>query len=108
MTSLYSPSLSEKNAIDLPSGDHAGNLSCTETLFVIFLGSPFFAGIVTISPLYPKTARAPLGEISADRINRGLLLYLALISFRSVLILILTGSDKLFEKLNLITLPACS
>jgi hypothetical protein len=50
-----------------PSGDHTGSRSITLVLLVRLRGSPFSAGTVRISPRASKTARAPLGEISAFR-----------------------------------------
>ena len=45
---VYSPDASEKYAIDVPFGDHSGYFSCTPVVAVIFSGSPFSAGTVTI------------------------------------------------------------
>ena len=42
--SSYSPLASEKYAIDWPSGDQAGERSCTPGVFVRLRGSPFLAG----------------------------------------------------------------
>jgi hypothetical protein len=65
MTSSYSPEESENQAMDLPSGDQAGQRSCAATLSEMLRGSPFSAGTVTISPRNSKAARAPEGEIVA-------------------------------------------
>src|SRR5207237_882934 len=71
MCSAYSPDSSERYAIDFPSGDHAGSRSTTAVVLVKLRMSPFSAGTVKISPRTPNTARAPVGEMSAERILLG-------------------------------------
>ena len=67
MRSWYSPLSSVKYAIDLPSGDHAGERSFAAGDCVRFRSSPYSAGTVTISPRYSNAARAPAGEIATLR-----------------------------------------
>ena len=62
MTSLYSPDLSLKYEMNLPSGDHAGSRSADPLEFVRLRTSPFSAGIVKISPRASTTTRLPVGE----------------------------------------------
>jgi hypothetical protein len=50
MNSAYSPLCSEKYAIELPSGDHAGDRSITPGVLVMLRMSPLSAGAVRISP----------------------------------------------------------
>ncbi len=64
---VYSPDASEKYAIDVPFGDHSGYFSCTPVVAVVFSGSPFSAGTVTMSPLKSTTTLAPEGEIDPER-----------------------------------------
>jgi hypothetical protein len=63
MANSYSPDSSEKYAMDLPSGDHAGSRSATAGLLVMLRMSPLSVGTVKISPQASKTARAPVGDI---------------------------------------------
>src|SRR5712692_1620449 len=58
----YSPDSSEKYAMYLPSGDHAGSRSATPDVFVRLRISPFFAGTVKTSPRASNRARLPLGD----------------------------------------------
>ena len=62
--SAYSPDASEKYAIGLPSGDHAGAARAPPVVLVRLRGSPFSAGTVTISPRNSNAARAPDGDRS--------------------------------------------
>src|SRR5688572_23367702 len=69
MCSSYSSDASEKYAMRAPSGDHAGDRSWVAALLVRLRASPFSAGTVRISPRNSNTARAPLGEMAALRIQ---------------------------------------
>src|SRR5262252_1662603 len=62
MISLYSPDLSLKYEIHLPSGDHAGSRSAEPLELVKLRTSPFSAGIVKISPRASTATRLPVGE----------------------------------------------
>src|SRR5262252_3816602 len=62
MTSLYSPDLSLKYEIHLPSGDHAGSRSADPLEFVRLRTSPFSAGLVKISPRDSTSTRLPVGD----------------------------------------------
>src|SRR5262252_10419418 len=64
MTSLYSPDLSLKYEIHLPSGDHAGLRSADPLEFVRLRTSPRSAGIVNTSPRASTATRLPVGEIA--------------------------------------------
>jgi hypothetical protein len=63
-TSRYSPDLSLKYEMYLPSGDHAGSRSAETLECVMFRTSPFSTGIVNTSPRASTTARRPVGEIA--------------------------------------------
>src|SRR5258708_4166395 len=54
--SWYSPPSSQNQAIDLPSGDQAGERSCAATDWVMLRSSPFSAGRVGVE------AAAAVGE----------------------------------------------
>src|SRR5206468_9041393 len=60
----YSPDLSLKYEINLPSGDHAGSRSAEPLEFVRLRVSPFSAGIVKTSPRASSKTRLPVGDIS--------------------------------------------
>src|SRR5262245_6507727 len=62
ITSLYSPDLSLKYEIHLPSGDHAGWRSADPLEFVMLRVSPFSSGIVKISPRASASTRLPVGD----------------------------------------------
>src|SRR5438128_5239689 len=62
--SSYSPLASERNAIHLPSGDHAGSRSRAAGVWVRLRTSPCSAGTVNSSPRASITARLPEGERS--------------------------------------------
>ena len=62
ITSLYSPDLSLKYEIHLPSGDHAGWRSADPLACVMLRTSPFSAGIVKISPRASTTTRLPVAD----------------------------------------------
>src|SRR5262245_58957623 len=62
MTSLYSPDLSLKYEMYLPSGDHAGSRSAEPLELLKFRTSPFSAGMVKISPRASTTRRLRVGE----------------------------------------------
>src|SRR6185437_4170156 len=62
MYSSYSPVLSLKYEIDLPSGDHAGSISAEPLELVRSRTSPLSAGIVKISPRASTSARLPVGD----------------------------------------------
>ena len=67
----YSPVLSLKYAIDLPSGDQTGAISAEPLEFVRLRTSPFSAGIVKISPRASTAARLPVDD-SARLVMRAL------------------------------------
>src|SRR5260221_11519208 len=67
MQSLYSPLRSENQAMDLPSGDQAGERSLAPGELVRLRSSPFSRGSVKISPRYSNAARAPDGETDVWR-----------------------------------------
>src|SRR5256885_13888520 len=67
MYSRYSPLRSENQAIDFPSGDHAGQRSFAAGVLVKLRSSPFSRGTVKISPRNSIAARAPEGEIAPTR-----------------------------------------
>src|SRR6476620_5074797 len=56
------PSLSENQAISLPSGDHKGRRSAIPELRVRLRGSPFSTGTVKMSPLASNKIRLPVGD----------------------------------------------
>src|ERR1051325_1928461 len=60
--SLYSPDLSLKYEMYLPSGDQAGSRSAAPVEFVRLRTSPFSAGMVKISPRASTTTRLPVGD----------------------------------------------
>src|SRR6188768_3030498 len=62
ITSLYSPDLSLKYEIHLPSGDHAGCRSAEPLELVMLRTSPFASGIVKISPRASTSTRLPVGD----------------------------------------------
>ena len=62
ITSLYSPDLSLKYEIHLPSGDHAGWRSAEPLELVMLRTSPFSAGMVKISPRASASTRLPVGD----------------------------------------------
>src|ERR1035437_2071832 len=64
MTRRYSPDLSLKYEINLPSGDHAGSRSADPLEFVRLLTSRFSAAMVKISPRASTSTRLPVGDIS--------------------------------------------
>src|SRR5216684_476209 len=59
--------LSANQAIDLPSGDQAGERSFAPGVLVRLRSSPFSRGSVKISRRYSKAARAPDGETATLR-----------------------------------------
>src|SRR4029079_7426671 len=63
ITSLYSPDLSLKYEIHLPSGDQAGWGSAEPLEFVMLRVSPFAAGTVKISPRASTSTRLPVAEM---------------------------------------------
>ena len=65
----YSPVASERYAIRLPSGDHAGARSRTPCVSVRTRVCPSFAGTLKRSPRASRITRAPLGERLAPRTN---------------------------------------
>src|SRR5581483_1346503 len=62
MYSLYSPDLSLKYEMNLPSGLQAGSRSAEPDELEMLRTSPFSAGIVKISPRASTTARFPVGD----------------------------------------------
>src|SRR2546425_11467645 len=62
MYKRYSPDLSLKYEMNLPSGDHAGSRSAEPLEFVRLRTSPFSAGMVKISPRASTTTRFPVGD----------------------------------------------
>src|SRR5215831_5812724 len=66
--SWYSPLASENHAIFEPSGDQAGDRSCTAVDFVRLRESPLSVGTVKMSPRAENTARTPVGDSAASRI----------------------------------------
>src|SRR5215813_7028215 len=72
MCNAYSPDSSEKNAMDLPSGDQAGSRSATVVLCVKLRTSPFSPGTVRISPRRRQIARdlnVHFGRLAARRVK---------------------------------------
>ncbi len=89
-------------------GDQAGDLSCAPVVCVIFLGSPFSAGKVIISPLKPNTTRAPVGEISALLIWRWPCTKRGRSSSKSAAIPMVSLFEILFLGSKICKYPACS
>ncbi len=83
MRNSYSPDSSVNQAIDFPSGDHAGQRSFAVADWVMLRSSPFSIGTVTISPRYSNAARAPDGDRLACRTYFAPFAHLGLASTRS-------------------------
>src|ERR1700722_9095853 len=90
MSILYSPDLSLKQEILLPSGDHAGSRAAGPLDLLKLRTSPFSAGIVKISPRASTRTRAPVGERASEVIRLVTSSHLGIIQGKSPTAVMLT------------------